>query len=228
MPITYGAEVDSSTAASTTGQATLTAEAGDLLVCCWVMRTGATLVSVADNQLQAWTPATTPILDQARAGIHFVVNALAGSTTVTVTAGSSDTIIVKLSRWPGAATSSVLDQFNSNLNAGGTTHSHGSITTSASCGLIITVAGQSATVADETVSSGFTALALTAGNNRQWWQYRITDVANMTTTASYTSVTSHSSGGMIASFLDAVAATGQPAIRRVGRAPMGMQGVRIY
>lgn len=222
MAIALGAENDSITA-GTTGTATVTASAGDLLVLCWVIRNGATFVSIVDTQLQTWVEVTTPVFASgARAGIHFFPNAAAGSTTVTLTAGSSDTIILNLSRWTGAATSSALDTFGTASQAAQSAPRMcvGDITTNSNCGLVLGVSGQASTVTDETAGTGFTALALTAGNNRQWWQYNVATAGSLTTGCDYATA-SVTHVGMVASFLNA--AGGGRTTRNTRAFPLGME-----
>lgn len=193
---------DDTQTAGTSGTATVAVSAGDLAVLTWVIRNGATLSSVSGSVNGAYTQAITRADGGARAGIHFFMASGAGTETVTLTAGASDTLLLNLTAWSGAHQTSVLDQTNSVLNSATTTHGHGSITTASDCGLIITCAGQASTITDETVASGFTALDLTAGNNRQWWQYRTSGAASLTTDGAYTA-SSHTSSAVIASFLNA-------------------------
>jgi len=207
MAITLSGQADSVTASTTTGQVTVTPSAGELLVIAWVLRGGNTLTSVTDNRSQTYTAVTTPVLNNARAGIHYVANCLGGSTTITVTAGSTETVIINASHWAGAATSSVVNQFDTAQNNAVTSHPHGATGVNASSGdLIITVAGQGSTITDEVVATNYTALTMaTGGNNRHWWQYRLANSTLTGETAAYTA-TAHNSACMIASFLQAAAA----------------------
>jgi hypothetical protein len=216
MAITLSGQADSVTAATTTGQVTVTPNAGELLVIAWVLRGGNTLTSITDNRSQTYTSVTTPPLNGARAGIHYVANCLGGSTTITVTAGATETICVNASHWAGAATSSVLNQFDTkNDNNAVTTHPHGNTGVNASSGdLIITVAGQTSTITDEVVATNYTALTMaTGGNNRHWWQYRLANATLTGETAAYTA-SSHGSACMIASFLQAAAGGGSVPVFR--------------
>ena len=198
---------DDTQTASTTGTATVTASAGDLCVLTWVIRNGSSLTSIAGSVNGAYTQAVTRSDGGARAGIHYFMASGAGTETVTLTAGSSDTLLLNLTAWSGAHQGAVLDQTNNVFNSATTTHGHGSISTASTCGLIITCAGQASTITDESVASGFTALDLTAGNNRQWWQYRTSGAASLTTDGAYTA-SSHTSSAVIASFLNAAAGGG--------------------
>jgi hypothetical protein len=197
--------------AGTTGNVTLNGiTAGNFLALAWVIRTGASFTSAVGSLNSTFTQAVAPQLLSARAGIHYFANSASGNETVTLTAGASDTILLNLSEWSGLATSSVLDQANGlNTNVTTTTHSHGSITTASNCGLVITCSGQSSTVTDETVASGFTAFQYTniiagsGSNNRVWWQYANTGTGSLTTTGAYTTAANSSSCGVIASFLNA-------------------------
>lgn len=203
MAISLSEEADSATS-GTTGAVTLTPVGGELIVVCWVIRNGAAFTSVTDSQAQTWTEVSTPVLNGARAGIHYLENAAAGSTVITVTS-VSDTILVNGSRWAGAATSSALVASDSTTNNSVTTHPHGATGVSVAAGqLIITCAGQGSTVTDETVATDYTALGLTAGNNRQWWQYRIASGSLSNEVGAYTAG-SHNSAGMIGVFAAAAA-----------------------
>jgi hypothetical protein len=209
VAITLSGQADSVTAATTTGQVTVTPSAGELLVIAWVLRGGNTLTSVTDDRGQTYTSVTTPPLNGARAGIHYVANCLGGATVITVTAGATETICINASHWAGAATSSVVNQFDTkNDNNAVTTHPHGNTGVNASSGdLIITVAGQTSTITDEVVATNYTALTMaTGGNNRHWWQYRLAGSTLTGETAAYTA-SSHGSACMIASFLQAAAAS---------------------
>jgi hypothetical protein len=210
VAITLSGQADSVTASTTTGTVTVTPSAGELLVVAWVLRGGNTLTSITDDRGQTYTAVTTPVLNSARAGIHYVANCLGGATVITVTAGATETVIINGSHWAGAATSSVVNQFDTASNAATTTHPHGATGVNASSGdLIITVAGQSSTITDEVAAANYTALTMaTGGNNRHWWQYRLAGATLTGETAAYTA-SSHGSACMIASFLQAAAASGQ-------------------
>jgi hypothetical protein len=207
MAITLSGQADSVTASTTTGTVTITPSAGELIVVCIVLRGGNALSSVTDDRSQTYTAVTTPVLNGARAVIYYLANCAAGSTTITVTAASTETICINASHWAGAATSSVVNQFDSkNDNNAVTTHPHGNTGVNAANGdLIVTVAGQTATITDETVATNYTALTMaTGGNNRHWWQYRLAGSTLTGETAPYTA-SSHGSACMIASFNQAAA-----------------------
>jgi len=213
--IALGAQADSVTASTTTGTCTVSPTAGSLLVVAWVLRGGNSLTSITDDRGQTYTAVTTPILDAARAGIHYVANAASGSTTVTVQAGATETVIINCSYWTGAATSSVVEAFDSIANPSGLSHPHGATGVSAQSGdLIVTVCGQSSTITDEVVAANYTALTMaTGGNNRHWWQYRLAASSLTGETAPYTA-SSHSSACMIGSFNQAAAASSGLLLRR--------------
>jgi hypothetical protein len=209
MAITLSGQADSVTAGSTTGVVTINPTAGELIVVAWVLRGGNSLTSVTDDRGQTYQAVTTPVLNGARAGMHYVRNCLGGSTAITVTAGATETVIVNGSHWAGADTSaSVLLAFDTATNNAVTTHPHGATGVNASAGdLILTVAGQSSTITDEVVATNYTALTMaTGGNNRHWWQYRLANATLTGETAPYTA-SSHGSACMIAAFAQAAVAT---------------------
>lgn len=174
--------------------------AGDLLIGLASIRSGdvSATLSASDATNGAWTcPAGTTILDttgSTSVGICYFLSSGAATIQPTFAAGVTvHSIYWSFTAWTGAGTWS-FDQGNETTNGSGTSHSHGSITTTGA-GVIVTVAGQNPSLTDETPNASFTAL--TSLNLREYWQYWITSGAQ-TTTGTYTSVTSHTSSAAIA------------------------------
>lgn len=190
--------------ASTTHTVNITLVAGDHVVVSVALRTDATISSVAGSTNGAFAQAGTHQTDTTtRSAIYYFENATGGAETITVTTGASVVAYVNVSAWTGIRTSGSLDQNNGASNASGTSHSHGSITTTGA-GVIVTASAQSG-VAAETVSSGFTALTNAAA--RDYFQYKIS-ASPETTTATYTTDASVATTGKIANFLDVAASSG--------------------
>jgi hypothetical protein len=188
-------------AAGTSHTVSRTVSAGNLLVICIAVRTDVAVNSVAGSVNASWPQAgTTQDDNTTNTRQYYVENCSGGSETVTVTTASSATVYLNLSEWSGIRTSTALDQTNGASNASGTSHSHGSITTTGP-GLIITASAQNG-AATETVATGFTALTNTGA--RDYFQYKISSGAE-TTTATYTTDVSVASTARIANFLDASA-----------------------
>lgn len=184
--------------ASTTHTVNITLVAGDHVVVCVALRTDAVINSVVGSTNGAFTQAGSPQTDTTtRSAIYYFENAAGGAETITVTTAASVVAYVNVSAWTGIRTSGSLDQNNGANNASGTSHSHGSITTTGPSA-IITVSAQSG-VATETVSSGFTAL--TNIGARDYFQYKISG-SSETTSATYTTDVSVATTGKIANFLE--------------------------
>lgn len=201
---------DDSVTGGTTGQVTVSAAAGDTIVVCMVARNGATHTGITDDRSETYNPVTTPVADGAsRTCIYYAENVASGTHVITGTVGAADTVILWAGVANGMATSSVLVNFDTQINSAVTTHPHGDTGISVAAGdLIITAAGQASTITDEVVSGSYTAAQNSVGgNNRQWFQYRIAVGALSNEVGAYTA-SSHSSGCMIASFAAAAAGGG--------------------
>jgi hypothetical protein len=182
--------------------------AGSLLTVEIGIRDTTVISGVADNVNGAWTagPNLSDGPSSTRSAIFYKINSTAGTPTVTITyAASPVSSIAQIQEWAPSNSNAVVDQQNTNANASGTSHSHGSITTTGA-GLICTVVTFGASTT-KTVASGFTEL--THDGFRMYAQYKITTTGE-TTTATMTSGSSATSSAAILSFTDAVSATGAP------------------
>lgn len=205
MAIEFGAQTvntDYGTSA-TTHTATLTLEAGDLVVVGIGSRDGATAVSSVHDSVNGAGSPYTEVLQRywvangIRAALYFFQNSAAGSATITVTHGSAARCGFNVSRWTGAHLTSALDQSNGADNTSTTgPHSHGSITTTGA-GLMVTASQQGTSGSVETPNA-FTALTA-SGSAREYLQYLIV-TGSTTDDGDYSTDVSVTSTGVIASF----------------------------
>lgn len=178
-------------------------QSGDLITVVLRERDGGTPTGVSDSVNGAWD--LTNNLAVARGAgvgdhirIYYFWNSGAGNPTVTVDYGGSVVFNAYVDCWSGAqTTSAVLDQTNSTTNGSGTSHSHGSITMTAT-GLALTGTAYSGEDGGVTPATDFTVADTLDKSSRQ---YRITTA--ITTTATETSANSTGSNGAIASFKEA-------------------------
>jgi len=177
--------------------------AGDLLVGAVGIRgsSASPTISATDATNGAWTcPAGTNIYDGTSqvvaAACYFLASGAATIQPTVSTSGTTTQIFWWFTVFRNAGTWA-LDQANENDFASGGPYSHGSITTTGSAGVIVTVAAQNASITDETANASFTAG--TSLSLREFWQYRLT-TGGVTTDGVYTAVTSHDGAGVIISF----------------------------
>ena len=163
---------------------------------------------------------TNPAASRLSAIYYFIASG-SGSETVTVTMSGTITagVICGVQEWtPTGTVTANLTDVNTADNAAVTTHPHGSITTDATCGLIITAAAESGSTT-ETPGSGYTALA--DGGFRVWCQYDVTSVASVTTDGAFTTSGSIDTEAAIGSFNDSAigGAVSSPGLSLVGVGP---------
>jgi hypothetical protein len=224
MAIALGAQAINSTPGSsaTTHTAALTFSSGDLVVVCTASRDNVAVTSVGDsvNGAASYTRAGAAGYDASTgwyAEIWYFENSGSGAATITVTWASGVRAGINAQRWTGAATSSALDQNNENTNASGTSHPHGSITTTGA-GLMITSLNTAGGFTSHTPEGTFTALTGNGaqGYDRSAYAYRIV-TGSTTDENTHTTGSAVTSQGKIASFNEPAAGGSSP--------PQGSHGI---
>lgn len=209
------------TTGTTAASNAITVASGALVTCTMGGREALTISSVSGSLNGAYTVGVVNTASTRSAAIYYFANSAAGSETVTFTFSGSITTgaIVACQEWSGAATSMVLDQTATADNTTATSHSFGSITASASAGLVIGVCGINTSIASKTAGSGFTALSDAGNTLRYFAQYNTATAASFSGTAAWSSgATSATTECAQASFLNAAAGGGT-------RPPLALLGV---
>jgi len=177
---------------------------GDLLTLCFYERDGNSITSVSDDLNGAWTQAVVRATTAARSGIYFFKNSAAGNPTVTLTISGTSPRDFNFAAWSGMVTTGGADTTNNAGNSSVTSHTHGSVTPSASA-LILTALGIGADHGGNTLNAGFTALNIdaSAATNKQIYGYKLAHTGAVNPT--HTTVNSVSSDGVVATFLESAA-----------------------
>lgn len=182
--------------------ATLTGvQSGDLLICCIHERDGAAITGVSDTVNGSWTQAVTRAITAARVAIFYFQNSGAGNPVITVDQVGAAPMNISTSAWSGCATTGGADTTGNAGNSSTTSHTHGSVTPSASA-LLITVCGGGALGAD-TLNTGFTMFNrdTTQLSGQQFFAYKATHTGALNPT--HTSANTQSTDGVVAAFLEA-------------------------
>lgn len=205
------------TASGTTG--TITAQlagvqAGDLLTMCLYERDGNSITTPTDDvNGGSWTQAVSRATTAARVAIFYFQNSAAGSPTVSLTISGTSPRDINVAAWSGMATTGGTDATNNAGNSATTSHTHGSVTPSASA-LVLACLGLSNTHGGITQNSGFTALNVDAGGSsqRQNYAYKLAHTGAINVTETTTSTVSSDAG--VAVFLESAGGGGStPAFR---------------
>lgn len=191
-------------------------QSGDLIVVGVRDRDGETSFTVSDN-VNAGNYTAGPALGVGDNGAstYYKLNSASGNPTVTISTSVGNQVYSANVSVYAPSGSFTLDQTNTANNASGTSHSHGSITTTGG-GVIVTVSAQGAEVI-ETANADFTALT-SPSQNRSFHQYRLTSGA-VTTTGTYTTDVATTSKGAIISFTESggAATKAMPVFHRTTR-----------
>jgi hypothetical protein len=173
--------------------------AGEMIGLMFGHRSGApTVASINDDRSNVWGLARLGDLEGSarRAEIWYALDCAAGITNITVNYSGTQTVQGTIVRLSGIATSLALDTSNKAITSpSGTSHSHGSVTTYAGEGVILTMSVQSGNTT-ETTASGYADLSKLNNTQAQYRMFSITE----TTDGAYTSSTSVSQSGVIAVF----------------------------
>lgn len=200
-----------------------------LLIACIHLPSSATVVGITDTLGNTWAAAVSKQGTGSGAGtainasIWFAYCATGGANTITCDwsgASSAQVDITEYSGFTGGVTAVHETNFSETLTSpvrGGsiTTTDAGVVICTISFGTAFSVTGRSA---------GWNAL--TNGTRRDS-QYYLAAASGETTDGTVTCAANEASTGVIATFYTAAGA-GQPTMRRLGRQPFGLSGVRIY
>lgn len=206
--MTFVGETDARNTGVNTGTIVRSVTAGNFLVLSIAIRDNATIDAVTDDQSQTWTLVVEATDTLRRVAQYRCANTFTGSLTVTIDLGGFDTQFLWLVEASYTNAPAVF-QTDSTSTAASTTHPCGATGVDAESGdLLVTVSAQSSSVADETVSAGWTEGSFTALNGRQYWQRRIATGTLTNNQGTYTAVTSHDSAGCIACYRESAGAGG--------------------
>lgn len=206
----------------TSGNASLTTSAGNLLVCALSQTDNSIRTYTVSDDIDAGNWSQAAYSNPARAaGLWYRMNCGGGATTITATASSAVAFRFRIVEVSGAETTAALDQSSSFTDAGSVgTHycsADSTVIDTAADVFVVTSSALNASGGTNTANANYTNLA--SASAQVFWQYRASDAGLTDERAEWTSSTARLGVSVISSFVAPAAAGGQPTTKRWGGVP---------